>query len=278
MNGILLIDKEKDYTSRDIVNIISKDLNTKKVGHFGTLDPLATGLLVVGVGKYTKFGNILENETKEYSVEILIGKSTDTYDITGNVLEEKDVIINQDKIFEVVQSYQKKYLQTVPIYSAVKVSGKKLYEYARKNEVVELPKKEIEIYKINNIRIDKNILKFNCLVSKGTYIRSLINDISKDLNIPMCMLNLNRTKCGTFSIDNSIKINELKKDNVKFINIDTILNYKRIEISDDLNNLIINGNKIKNIYNEKRIISTKNKENIVLYEEKNDFMYPIFFF
>lgn len=278
MNGILLINKEKDYTSRDVVNIISKELNTKKVGHFGTLDPLATGLLVIGVGKYTKFGNVLEDETKEYEVEVLIGKATDTYDITGVVLEEKEVIIDENKIKECLLSFQKKYFQEVPIYSSVKVSGKRLYDYARNNEVVELPKKEIEIFKIDDITFNKNILKFKCLVSKGTYIRSLVNDLSFTLNIPMCISNLNRTKCGEFSLNDAYLLNQIHKDTVNFVDLSSVLNYKRIEITEDIKNLILNGNKIKNIYNEKRVIFMSNKKDLVLYEEKNDMMYPKFFF
>lgn len=276
MNGIILINKEKNYTSRDIVNIVSKTLKTKKVGHFGTLDPLATGLLVVGVGKYTKFGNIIDNHTKEYEVKVLIGKSTDTYDITGNVIEEKECIFDHEELKNIVYSFKRKYLQEVPIYSAVKINGKKLYEYARNNIEVSLPKKEIEIYDISNFKIEGNIFTFTCFVSKGTYIRSLINDISKKSNIPMCMYELNRTKCCGFSLEDAYNIDQII--NNKFVLSSINLNYKRIEIDKNLENKVINGNKLENIYNEKRIIFTKNKKDIVLYEEKNDFLYPIFFF
>ena len=206
MNGILLINKEKDYTSRDIVNIISKKFNTKKVGHFGTLDPLATGLLVIGIEKYTKLQSILKDETKEYICEVLIGKSTDTYDITGNTIEEKETKLIEKDIFEVLNSFIKTYNQEVPIYSAVKVNGKKLYEYAREKKEILLPKKEVTIFDIKLLNFNLNTFTFICKVSKGTYIRSLVNDISKELEVPMCMLNLKRTKIGQFDIKDSFTI------------------------------------------------------------------------
>ena len=129
MNGILLINKEKGYTSRDVVNIVGKYLNTKKVGHFGTLDPIATGLLILGVGKYTKFQKVMDKEIKEYEVSVKLGIKTDTYDITGNVLEEEQINnIDFDKLKKDLLSFKKRYYQEVPIYSAVKVNGKRLYE------------------------------------------------------------------------------------------------------------------------------------------------------
>ncbi|MDD5980036.1 MAG: tRNA pseudouridine(55) synthase TruB, partial [bacterium] len=179
MDGILLINKEKNYTSRDVVNIVGKYLNTKKVGHFGTLDPMATGLLILGVGKYTKFQKVMDKEIKEYEVSVKLGVKTDTYDITGNILEEEQTNnIDFDKLKKDLLSFKKRYYQEVPIYSAVKVNGKKLYEYARCNEKVILPKKEVELYSITNIKLIDDTLYFNVVVSKGFYIRSLINDLS----------------------------------------------------------------------------------------------------
>lgn len=145
MNGILLINKEKDYTSRDVVNIVSKCLNTKKVGHTGTLDPIATGVLVICVGKATKLVDYLTSTYKEYEAEIILGISTDTYDITGNILKEENVKIEKKEIEKVLNNMIGTYLQEVPIYSAVKIDGKKLYEYARENKEIELPKREVDI-------------------------------------------------------------------------------------------------------------------------------------
>ena len=279
MNGILLINKEKDYTSRDIVNIISKKFNTKKVGHFGTLDPLATGLLVIGIEKYTKLQSILKDETKEYICEVLIGKSTDTYDITGNTIEEKETKLIEKDIFEVLNSFIKTYNQEVPIYSAVKVNGKKLYEYAREKKEIVLPKKEVTIFDIKLLNFNLNTFTFICKVSKGTYIRSLVNDISKELEVPMCMLNLKRTKIGQFDIKDSYTINDIENNNYRFYDINKVLDYKKVEISKNIETAIKNGNKIENIYNCERILFTKDNRNIIIYENySNNMMKPIFRF
>ena len=144
-DGILIIDKPKDYTSRDVVNIVSKKLNTKKVGHTGTLDPLATGVLVICVGKATKLVDYLTSTYKEYEAELILGIKTDTADITGNILKEEDSIKKKEEILETLNNMIGKYNQTVPIYSAVKINGKKLYEYAREGKEIELPKREVEI-------------------------------------------------------------------------------------------------------------------------------------
>ena len=268
MKGVLLVNKEEGYTSRDIVNIISKKFNTKKVGHFGTLDPLATGLLVIGIGKYTKIGNFLEEDTKEYECEVLIGKSTDTYDITGTVLEEKACIVDKDSLEKVLRSFKKTYVQEVPIYSAVKVKGKKLYEYAREGKEVELPKKQVTIYDINLISFNKNTFKFKCLVSKGTYIRSIINDISKELNIPMCMKSLNRTVQDKFYIEDSYTLKDIENNNYKLLTIDDIFDIKRVEVTKDIENLVFNGNKL-NISLDGMIVFTKDDKDIALYKSDN---------
>ena len=159
MDEVILINKPKGYTSRDIVNIVSKTLNTKKVGHFGTLDPLAEGLLIIGVNNYTKLGNLLENDTKEYIAEVLVGTSTDTYDTTGTVINKtEDFHLSKDLINKTLNKFKKTYLQEVPIYSATKVKGKRLYEYAREGKEVLLPKKEVKIY---NIELIKHTLHLN---------------------------------------------------------------------------------------------------------------------
>ena len=253
MNEIILINKPKGYTSRDIVNIVSKELNTKKVGHFGTLDPLAEGLLLIGTEKYTKLGNFLENDTKEYIAEVKIGISTDTYDITGKILkEEKNVSIDKEKLIKVLNSFKKTYNQEVPIYSATKIKGKKLYEYARENKEVQLPKKEVTIYDIKLLKIEKDTFTFKALVSKGTYIRSLINDISKKLNIPLCMNNLKRTKQDKFSLDDANNLEDIKNKTYKSLNIKDVIDVEEIEIPKELEKKIINGNKrIKRFFLQK---------------------------
>ena len=271
MDGILLINKEKNYTSRDVVNIVGKYLNTKKVGHFGTLDPMATGLLILGVGKYTKFQKVMDKEIKEYEVEVKLGIKTDTYDITGNILDVEDVkIVNFNQLKQDLLSFKKKYMQEVPIYSAVKVNGKKLYEYARKNKSVILPKKEVELYSISNILLKEDILSFTCVVSKGFYIRSLINDLSNKTNILMTTNKLKRTRIDNFSINDSYTIEDIKNNNYTFCNIDNLLNYKRVEVDSNLEFKIDNGAVIENDYIDDKILFTKNKEPFALYEKYED--------
>lgn len=281
MDGIILINKDKDYTSRDIVNIISKHFHIKKVGHFGTLDPLATGLLIIGIGKYTKFQKILDKEIKEYEVETYIGKSTDTYDITGNTIKEEVFDSTKEEFIKNnLLSFKKRYLQEVPIYSAIKIKGEKLYNYARNKENIILPKKEIEIFSIINIKFNKNILSFTCKVSKGCYIRSLINDLSNICSIPMCMNNLKRIKIDNFLLQEAYSIKDIIDDNYKFYDISKLFTeIKKIEIDDDLYKKVINGSLIDNIYNEQRIIFIKNNKFIAFYRVNfNNKLEKIFFF
>lgn len=277
MEGLLLIDKEKDYTSRDIVNIISKKFNTTKVGHFGTLDPLATGLLLVGLGSYTKVGNFLLNDNKTYECEVLIGTSTDTYDITGNTLEKKDVSIDKEVLEKALLSFKKTYIQEVPIYSAVKVNGKKLYEYARSNTKVELPKKEVTIFDIKLVEFNNNTFKFSCNVSKGTYIRSIINDLSKEISIPLCMKSLRRVSQDKFNVNDSYTLDDIENNNYKLLSIEDILDLEKIEITSDIENKVLNGNKLE-YKNKDFILYTKNNKNIVLYKKDGNFIKPVLFF
>lgn len=269
MDGILLIDKPKDYTSRDIVNIVGKKFKTRKVGHAGTLDPLATGLLVVALGKGLKVISLLTNDKKEYIVEVKLGLKTDTLDVTGNVLQEvTDFSITKEEVTEVLHSFLGKSIQEVPIYSAVKIKGKKLYEYARNNEEVELPKREIEIFKIELLHFDKTTFSFKVLVSKGTYIRSLVRDIGKKLNIPCSMKNLRRTKTGIFNLEESSTLDDLESNNYKKVTIkETLTNYKIIEVDSYLEEKILNGRVLENRYNELPVVFiNSNDEVLAIYE------------
>jgi tRNA pseudouridine55 synthase len=273
-NGIIVIDKPKDYTSRDVVNIVSKKLKTKKIGHTGTLDPLASGVLVLTVGKATKLSEILTSDKKEYIADMIFGISTDTLDITGNVLKEANCIISKEEVLKALNNFKKTYNQEVPIYSAVKVNGKKLYEYARNNEHVILPKKEVTIYDIElldyKIENNKTIIKFKCLVSKGTYIRSLIRDIALSINTYGVMSDLRRTKQGNFDIISSNKID----DNYNIIPISEVLkDYYTVELDEELLKKVLNGCAIDNIYNEEYVLF-KHNENLFLYKEENNKLKP----
>lgn len=261
MNGLLIVNKEKNYTSRDVVNIISKKFKTKKVGHTGTLDPLATGVLVVTIGEATKVSELLTATYKEYIAEVILGINTDTLDITGNILEERDSLKTKEEIKNVLNKMTGTYLQEVPIYSAVKVNGKKLYEYARNNEEVILPKKEVTIKSIDllNYKIENNktIFKIKCLVSKGTYIRSLVRDIASKLNTIGVMSNLNRTKQGKFDLNNSYTIDQIKAGNFELIKIEDALDIKIVEVDNQMASKIKNGSLIDNIYKAETILLKK---------------------
>lgn len=282
MNGIIVINKEQDYTSRDVVNIVSKVLNTKKVGHTGTLDPLATGVLVICVGQATKLVDLL-NGDKEYIAEVVLGVETDTLDITGNVIKEEIVSKTKDEIELVLKKFQKKYIQQVPLYSAVKVNGKKLYEYARNNEQVILPKKEVEIkeielldYKTND---KKTTFKFKCLVTKGTYIRSLIKDIAESLNTFGTMTGLVRTKTGEFDIEKAYNIEEIKNNKFEMLKpLPNMLNFPKILVDDKTEKTIKNGALLENKYSDDKILFINQNDDLLAiyqtYEKNNRLIKP----
>ena len=267
VNGVILVNKQKGVTSRDVVNELCHIFNTKKIGHTGTLDPLATGVLVCTIEKYTKLNELFTSTYKEYIATMKLGLTTDTYDIEGKVLDEKNVNLSSEQIEETILSFKGKYLQEVPIYSSVKVNGKKLYEYARKNQEVVLPKREVDIKKLEILSIDNDVVVFKTLVSKGTYIRSLINDIGYKLKCGAIMTDLKRTKQGVFKIENSYTLDDIKNNNYKFIDIIDSLIYKKIEIDDKLFNKIKNGSILENTYNEDIVVFVHNKDIVAIYRK-----------
>ena len=270
-SGVIVVNKEKDMTSFDVVNEISHLFGIKKVGHTGTLDPMAEGILIICIGKATKIVELLTAKDKEYVAGVKLGIKTDSYDITGNILDTKEVK-DIDNLEEVILSYKKTYLQEVPIYSAVKVDGKKLYEYARNNKEVELPKKEVTIKKIELLEKDKDAFIIKTLVSKGTYIRSLINDIGNSLNTYATMTSLNRTKQGKVTINDSYKLNDIKSNNYKYYKIEEVLDYPIIKVDEDLEFKIKNGVKIKNTFEieNKVLFVNKNNKLLGIYEKNNE--------
>ncbi len=274
MNGILLVDKEKGMTSRDVVNEISKMFNTKKVGHTGTLDPLATGILVVCLGNYTKLTSLLTSMEKEYIATMKLGILTDTLDITGNILKEEKVKISPEEIKEVFANFPKKYIQEVPLYSAVKVNGKKLYEYARENIEITLPKKEVLIKKLEIINILDDTITFKALVSKGTYIRSLINDLASKLNTYGVMTDLRRIKQGNFMIEYCHKLKDINEK--MLITVDKIFNYPVINIDEEQLKKVNNGNMLKLNCHDEFVFVSFNKKKIAIYQ-KNQNLYRIVF-
>ena len=253
MDGIIIINKQKNYTSNDVVQIVKKTFN-EKTGHTGTLDPNATGVLPLLVGKGTKLSKYLINHDKIYEVVLKLGEKRDTADSEGNVIENKEICysnINKENINKVFNTFIGKQEQKPPMYSAIKVNGKKLYEYARKGQEIKVEPRKIEIYKIEllNINDKKDEIEFRVECSKGTYIRSLCEDIAEKLQTVGYMKELNRIKVGDFDINNSITIDELKenKDNEKFINkyfisIEKIFeNNDKIELDSKKLTMFLNG-------------------------------------
>lgn len=274
MNGIILINKEKNYTSRDVVNIIGKCLHTKKVGHTGTLDPMAEGVLVICVGSATKLVDILTSNYKEYIAEVTLGVLTDTLDISGKVLKEESISLSDEKIIKVINDMKGTYEQEVPIYSAVKVNGRKLYEYARNSEEVKLPKRMVDIKNIelaSDIKHDCNkiIFSFKCMVSKGTYIRSLVRDIALNLGTIGVMSKLVRTKQGIFDIENCNIIDDIKNNKFKLYSINECLkDYYKVIVDSNLESKIRNGIILDNIYNHDIVLFVNKKEEVIaLYKE-----------
>lgn len=213
LNGILVVNKPKNYTSHDVVAKVKKILDIKKVGHTGTLDPNATGVLPLLLNQGTKLSKYLIEHDKEYEVTLKLGIKTDTLDGEGNIIEEKNVEWdNLQGVEDVLNSFIGKQEQIPPMYSAIKVNGKKLYEYARKGQAVEIKPRIIEIYEIHLQKVEKEIneIKFKVSCSKGTYIRTLCEDIAIKLGTIGYMKELNRTKVGRFNIENSLTIQELE--------------------------------------------------------------------
>ena len=255
MDGIILINKEKNYTSHDVVNKV-KRITKSKVGHTGTLDPNATGVLPLLLGNATKISKYLINHDKEYEVVLQLGTKTDTADVEGKIIEEKEVNIdslNEENVQKVLSTFLGKQKQTPPMYSAIKVNGKKLYQYARQGQEVEIKPREIEIYKIKLINLDKKQKQISLVVScsKGTYIRSLCEEIADRLGTVGFMKELNRTKVGEFNIKDCVTVEEFeekynKNDFSDIITIEEIFKENpKIEL-DNLNiKQYLNGVKIK---------------------------------
>ena len=275
MNGVVLVNKSKGVTSRDVVNDLVHIFNTKKIGHTGTLDPIASGVLVCTIGKYTKLNDVLTSKYKEYIATMELGYLTDTLDNTGTVLSTSDNTPNEELIREVILSYKKKYMQEVPIYSSVKVNGRKLYEYARNNEPVELPIKEVDIKEIEILSINGKEIKFRTLVSKGTYIRSLIRDIGEALGCHASMTDLIRTKQGKFNIEDTYTIDEIREGNYKVLDIKNVLDIDVVDASDALYKLVSNGVKLE-YKSDKEFILFKYQNNDVAIYQKNDDKYAMF--
>ena len=278
MNGIIIVNKEKGYTSRDIVNKICNIYNTRKVGHTGTLDPIAEGVLIVCLNKALKVAEFITAADKEYIAMFDLGYETDTLDITGKKIKESNIKVTKEELEETIKQFKGTIKQTVPIYSAIKVKGKKLYEYARKNQDVELPSRTVKIFDIDllDFNYQKQTATIKVHVSKGTYIRSLISDIGIKLNTYATMTNLVRTKQGNIDIKLSSTIKEIEENKHKVYRIKEILNMPTISVNnDELLTKIKNGCEVNLNTNEEMILILDEYDNEIAIYQKNKDRYKI---
>lgn len=276
MDGILLINKEVNVTSRDVDNKLQKILNTKSIGHLGTLDPFASGLLVVGVNQGTKLFQFMEDYHKTYIATLKLGEKTDTGDLTGEVIEKKNVYLpNKDTLEYILLNLIGKSMQVPPMYSAKHINGKRAYELAREGKSFKNTACEIEIFNLNLINYDKNSNEITFIVetSKGTYIRTLGETIAEKLNTVGHLTYLQRVKIGDFSIEKATLVNATSIDNI--IPLNNVLPFKKILVDESNYKLIKNGAKItlnKTFDNYIQFVSTEDKL-IAIYAKDKDFSF-----
>ena len=265
MDGVIVVNKPSSMTSRDVVNHLCKVFKTKKIGHAGTLDPLASGVLVVCIGRYTKLVSLLTGCDKEYVGEMRLGYCSSTLDVTGDVSVGRSFNGSDVDIKNVFKSFPRHYFQEVPMYSAVKVKGRRLYDYALHGDFVSLPKREVFIKSLEIILIQNNLIKFKAFVSKGTYIRSLIVDIANLLGCDAVMESLVRIRQGVFDISSSYDL-ALIDGNTPLLGLADIFDYPRVVIGDDVYFKVINGNQLSLSCSFARVFLEYNGVVVALYE------------
>lgn len=283
INGIINVYKEKGFTSHDVVAKLRGILKQKKIGHTGTLDPDAVGVLPVCLGKGTRLCDMLTDKDKQYEAVMLLGQVTDTQDTSGTVLSEKKVTCTKDKVTEAIESFIGEYDQIPPMYSALKVNGKKLYELAREGIEIERKSRRVHIYSIQIVQINpsefEGLLEVRMIVdcSKGTYIRTLCHDIGEKLGCGGCMKELKRTKVSTFTLEESFTLSQIEEI-VKKGELDTIVtsvddmfaDYSKVVVAKEYHKLIYNGN----AFYEKHVKSSlaELSQCVRVYDEENQFI------
>ena len=251
MNGIINVYKEKGYTSFDVVAKLRGILKQKKIGHTGTLDPDAVGVLPVCLGSATKLCDMLTDKKKEYIAELVLGKETDTQDITGHILKETEVTCSEEEAVNAILSFIGDYDQLPPMYSAIKVDGKRLYELARQGKEVQRKTRPVTFYEIEILKMEFPFVRIRVLCSKGTYIRTLCHDIGQKLGCGAVMTSLERTRSGQFTKENAYTLEQIEKirdegslDSI-IIPVDSVFSeLPRLIVTGEIQNKILNGNLI----------------------------------
>ena len=263
MNGFFLVNKEYGDSSNFVVQEIKKTFSFEKVGHLGTLDPAAEGLIIIAINRATKFSNYFLNADKSYDVSVELGTSTNTDDATGKVIYESQNIPKKQKIIEEIQKFKGISMQKPPFFSALKHKGKPLYKYARKGILIEKDPRKINIKNINNINIVNNICSFNISCSKGTYIRSIARDLGEKLGCGAHMKSLKRISQDNFSIEDSRSLPDLKARHIVSIE----------DAFPNLETLVLNSNEIKSFSNGRKLINRTELTNIYkIIDQKNTFI------
>ena len=240
MNGFFLLKKEQGYSSNSVVQEIKKKIKVKKVGHLGTLDPMATGLLILAVNRATKFSNYFLESDKSYDVEVELGCSTDTDDSTGNIIYQSNSIPDKASVKKELLLFKGKSFQIPPFFSALKHKGKPLYKYARQGEYISKPPRKIFVKQISNFNFQNNICSFQIDCTKGTYIRSIARDLGERLGCGAHMKKLIRGSQGVFSLSDATNSKDLKKENIIKIE-DAFPNFSIVNLSNDNLKKFING-------------------------------------
>ncbi len=279
INGIINIFKEKNFTSHDVVAKMHGILKQKKIGHTGTLDPDATGVLLVCLGNATKLCDIITDRTKEYEAEMLFGVTTDTQDISGKVIKTSDVIPSDEEIKKAIEKFSKSYMQLPPMYSALKVNGKKLVDLAREGVEVERKKRLVNIYSLDILELKYPKAKLRVKCGKGTYIRTLCHDIGESLGCGASLTSLIRTEVSGFRAENAITLNTLEKlrdeDKIKDILISTdrvFESLKKLYVNDESRKYAYNGNKLNNRNFTKLDTYFSNNEKVCIYDLDKKFL------
>ncbi len=272
LSGILLIDKPVGVTSRFICDKIQKKFHMKKVGHLGTLDPFASGLLLIAIGKACKILKYLENLNKTYCACLKLGETTPTLDTESEIILKKDIpLLNKDKILDVLNSFKGEIVQKVPLTSAKRVGGKRLYEYAHNNEEIDTPTQKVNIYNIYLLDFNVDNIIFRVEVSKGTYIRTLGKDIANRLNTIGYLTSLRREAIGEFNVVKSVSIEDVSEKDLIDIK-DALYLIKKYKVDDNLIKKVRNGVslKLKDIEDELILIIDRENNPIAIYEKQND--------